>query len=151
MIYYVSGIRVYMLYYDLTLFKRVTIKMKMTKKVAVIIAVVACLAVSTSTVCAMFYVTSNATSSVTSSYTVSLTERRGYNPTFTLSASVVDNSSDGGSFVTNIPVTFYVSANGGDWTAINTSHTNSTGVATSSYSIQSNGETDQFQAEVGIP
>ena len=90
-------------------------------------------------------------SSVTTNYSVSITETRGFNPTFKLEATVTDSSSDGSSNVNNVPVTFYVNADNAGWTAIGTSHTNSTGVATGSYSIQGNGETDLFQAEIGIP
>ena len=125
--------------------------MKTIKKAAIIMALVVSLAVVCSTVYATFYVTSAATPAATVSYSVSISEVRGFNPTFSLSAIVVDASSDGGSFVTNVPVTFYVSVNGGSWTVIGTSHTNSAGIATSSYSIQSNDETDQFQAAIGIP
>ncbi len=125
--------------------------MKTIKKVSLIIALVICFAVVCSTVYATFYVASAATSAATVTYSVSMTEVRGFNPTFALSAQVVDSSSDGSSCITNVPVTFQVSANGGAWTTINTSHTNSAGIATSSYSIQSNGETDQFQALIGIP
>jgi hypothetical protein len=125
--------------------------MKTSRKVGIIIAIVVCLAVTCTAVYATFYVTSAPTPSVTVNYSVSLTETRGFNPTYTLSAKVTDTSSDGGTFVSGIPVTFYVNADDAGWTAIGTSHTNSDGIATSSYSIQSNGETDQFQAEVGIP
>ena len=125
--------------------------MKMIKKAAIIIAIVACLAATCSAVYATFYVTSSPTAPVTVNYSVSLAETRGFNPSFTLSATVTDTSSDSGSFVTNVPVTFYVNANDAGWTTIGTSHTNSQGIATYSYSIQSNGETDQFQAAVGMP
>ena len=125
--------------------------MKTIKKIAVIVAIAVCFAVVCSTVYATFFVTSAATPAATVTYSVSMSEVRGFNPTFALSATVVDSSSDGGSCVTNVPVTFQVSVNGGAWTTIGTSHTNSAGIATSSYSIQSNGETDQFQAEIGIP
>lgn len=125
--------------------------MKTTKKAAIIIAIVACLAVTCSTVYATFFVSSTPTSPVTVNYAVTLTETRGFDPSFKLSATVTDASSDGGSCVNDVPVTFYVNVDDGGWVAIGTSHTNSDGVATSSYSIQSNGETDQFQAEIGIP
>jgi len=127
-------------------------KMKTIKKAAIIMALVVSLAVVCSTVYATFYVTSAATPATTVSYSVTISEVRGFNPTFSLTAKVVDASSDGASCVTNVPVTFYVSVDGGSsWTAIGTAHTNSAGIATSSYSIQSNDETDQFQAAIGIP
>lgn len=125
--------------------------MNKTKKLAIIIAVVACLAVTCTAVYATFYITSSPTAPVTVNYSISLTETRGFNPSFTLTATVTDSSSDGGSCITDVPVTFYVNANGAGWTSIGTSHTNAEGIATGSYSIQSNGETDQFQAAIGMP
>jgi len=74
---------------------------------------------------------------------------RGFNPTVKVYATVTDNSSDGDSFVSNVPVTFYVNADDAGWTVLGTAKTNSTGVATYSYSIQSNGETDLFKATMG--
>lgn len=122
-------------------------KMKKIGKLAIIIAAVACLAATCSGAYAAFYVTG----SPTTAESIVLTQTRGFNPTFELTATVTGTSSDGGSGMNNIPVTFYVNANGAGWTIIGTSYTNSTGVATSSYSIQSNGETDQFQAAIGMP
>lgn len=123
--------------------------MKVAKKSAIIIAAI-CLVAMFSTACAAFLVTSEPTSPVTVEYAVKLTEVRGFNPSFKLYATVIDGSSDGGNFVSNVPVTFYADANGAGWTAIGTSKTNSTGVATFSYSIKSNGEKVMFQASAGI-
>jgi hypothetical protein len=125
--------------------------MKTTKKLAFIITMVACLATMSSVVCATFFVTSTPTSAVTVNYSVTVTEVRGFNPTFKIYATVTDTSSDSQIFVSNVPVTFYVNADDAGWTVIGTANTNATGTATYSYSIQSNGETDQFRAAAGIP
>jgi hypothetical protein len=121
------------------------------KKIAIVISLLVCLVATFSTVYAAFLFTSEPTSPVTVNYSVIVTEVRGFNPTFKVYATVTDSSSDGGNFVSNVPVTFYVNANQAGWTTLGTAKTNSAGVATYSYSIQSNGETDQFKAAIGIP
>jgi hypothetical protein len=125
--------------------------MKKTKRMAFTLTIAICLVAMCSAVYATFMVTSSPTAPVTVNYSVTVTEERGFNPTFKVYATVTDNSSDGSSFVKGVPVTFYVNANDAGWTALGTSNTNATGVATYSYSIKSNGETDQFQAAAGIP
>jgi hypothetical protein len=124
--------------------------MKVTKQIAIIISVVICLA-SVGSAVATFMVSSTPTEAVTTNYSVSISQVRGFNPTFKLYATVTDSSSDGNTYVNNVPVTFYVSIDEGEWTVAGTGHTNSTGVATGSYSIDHNGEVDQFRAEIGIP
>ena len=110
------------------------------RKTAIAISIVICLVATFSTAYAAFFVTSEPTSPVTVDYSVTVTEVRGFNPTFKLYATVSDGSSDGGSFVSGVPVTFYVNADGAGWTALGTAKTNSEGVATYSYSYRATGK-----------
>jgi flagellar basal body-associated protein FliL len=123
--------------------------MKMSKKGAIVIALALCIAFASVAVFAAFAVTSNPVS-VSTTYTVSLTQTRYYS-TYTLIATVTDGSSSGASNVYYIPVYFQVSVGNGAWNTFATVYTDSNGVASTTYSATTNGEWDQFQAVAGIP